>query len=61
MAKQKQSTPPGHKRSLRGVLASPGMPSISPEDWHKAKEKAWADAVAERFKPPSCPDPQDGE
>jgi hypothetical protein len=39
--------PPEHNRSLRGVLANSTQGSISQEDWQKAREDAWSQAVAE--------------
>jgi hypothetical protein len=40
--------PPEHNRSLRGVLADRIQGSVSQEDWQKAREGAWSQAVAER-------------
>lgn len=39
--------PPEHDRSLAGVLAAYVKRPLSQEDWGEAKERAWADAVAE--------------
>jgi len=39
--------PPEHNRSLRGILAKYVKRSLPPEEWQEAREKAWADAVAE--------------
>jgi AbrB family looped-hinge helix DNA binding protein len=40
--------PPEHNRSLRGVLADRTKGSVSQEDWQRAREDAWSQAVAER-------------
>jgi AbrB family looped-hinge helix DNA binding protein len=39
--------PPKPRDSLYGILAPYTNVSISPEEWHEAKEKALADAFAE--------------
>lgn len=39
--------PPEHNRSLRGILAKYVKRSLPQEEWEEAREKAWADAVAE--------------
>jgi hypothetical protein len=41
------SFPPGHNRSLRGVLANRIQGSVAQEDWQKTCEEAWCQAVAE--------------
>jgi AbrB family looped-hinge helix DNA binding protein len=41
--------PPEPKDSLYGILAPYTNISISPEEWHEAKEKALADAFAEEL------------
>lgn len=40
--------PPEHNRSLYGVLAKYAKNAPSEEDWSAAKERAWAEAVAEK-------------
>jgi AbrB family looped-hinge helix DNA binding protein len=43
---------PEHNESLYGTLAPYTNVSISPEDWHEAKERAWAEAVdVPKFRP----------
>ena len=37
--------PPGHERSLRGLLAASRKRSVHPEEWHEAKDEAWRTAV----------------
>ena len=39
--------PPEHNRSLRGILERYAKGDVSPEDWNEARERAWAEAVAE--------------
>lgn len=43
--------PPEHDRSLAGSLAPASGVTISPEDWHEARERAWEAHVRERFGP----------
>lgn len=44
--------PPEHSRSLAGILAPYVKQSLSQEEWHEAKEKAWEEAVREKFGTP---------
>lgn len=39
--------PPEHDRSLRGILASSITRSLDPEEWQKARARAWADAASD--------------
>ncbi len=39
--------PPKHNRSLRGILARPGQPVLTDEEFEEAVEQAWAKAVKE--------------
>src|SRR5712691_11702605 len=41
--------PPEHDRSLLGALSKYTNVTVSSEDWHTAKESAWAAAVREKF------------
>lgn len=41
--------PAPHRRSLLGVLAPYIKGSISEEEWHEAKERAWEEAASEEF------------
>ncbi|MBI4197968.1 MAG: AbrB/MazE/SpoVT family DNA-binding domain-containing protein [Chloroflexi bacterium] len=41
--------PPEHNRSLAGILAPYVKRSLPPEEWHQAVEKAWEEAVREKF------------
>jgi AbrB family looped-hinge helix DNA binding protein len=41
--------PGRHKRSLFGVLAPYVHTSIPEEEWHEAKERAWAEAAREKM------------
>ena len=44
--------PPEHNESLAGSLAAYAKPrTVSEEDWHLAKERAWAEAAREQERP----------
>ena len=43
--------PPEHTRSLKGSLKAYVTTHISPDDWHDAKERAWAIAAWEKELP----------
>jgi AbrB family looped-hinge helix DNA binding protein len=43
--------PAEHNRSLRGVLASRNGRSVPEQDWQKARETAWSEAVTEKVHP----------
>ena len=42
--------PPEHNRSLKGILAGHLRRTISEEEWPKAREEAWAQAIAEDWR-----------
>lgn len=41
--------PPDHGESLKGSLASHTTVTVSEDEWHEAKERAWREAARERF------------
>ena len=42
-------------QTLKGSLASHTTVTVSADEWHEAKERAWREAVRERFGPAPLP------
>lgn len=42
--------PPEHERSLRGVLADGRKHSLTGEEWERARQRAWAEASAAKWR-----------
>lgn len=40
------------RESLKASLASHTTVTVSADEWHEAKERAWREAARERFGPP---------
>jgi len=43
--------PPKHRRSLKGSLSGHTKVSVSPKEWPKVVDKAWATAAKRKMKP----------
>ncbi len=45
--------PPDHGESLKGSLASHTTVTVSGDEWHETKERAWREAARERERFPA--------